>query len=312
MRKSPNLLASLALVCWSVCFGLAGGAVAQDWRADLGVFRIGIVGGNDLREASARAEPFRLALEEGLSMPVEVFATRDYPALIDAAARSRIEYAVLSPLALAAVEKSCDCFEPLVSARSGDGTDAYRMILIAPVDGAQNPAGLSGAAVGAIRSSGAGGLQLSLLELAEIGLDLKQAPNRLVLFENGVDIMDAMRKGEIAAMIGWSTLTGDPAEGYSKGTLQQMAAAGDDVTAYRSVWQSTPIPYRVHAVRNNLDAEAKTTLRTILPEMFAGDPVAYDSIEPVYGGGFFAARPSQFTGLQKLLPEDEQGKAGEN
>ena len=305
MHKSTSLFAAIILF-WAASIN---GACAEDWRTELGAFRVGIAGGSDLAGAAARAEPFRLALEEGLSMPVEIFATRDYPALIDAATRSRIEYAVLSPLAFAAVKKSCDCFEPLVAASSGDGTDSYRMILVASADGPSGPQGLQGAGVGAVRAGGAGGLDLSLLELAEAGLDLKQAPNRLVLFDDGTQLLSALRDGEISAMIGWSTLSGDPSEGYSRGSLQQLAATGGDISKFRVIWQSTPIPYRVHAARSNLDAEAKTALRTLLPAMFKTDPVAYDSIEPVYGGGFVAARPSQFTALERLLPQDEQSAA---
>ncbi|MCB1459245.1 MAG: PhnD/SsuA/transferrin family substrate-binding protein [Nitratireductor sp.] len=306
LEKAGILHYSRTILTDLVCAGLFHGSVAfaDEWRTELGAFRVGIVGGSDLRGAAARAEPFRLALEEGLAMPVEIFATRDYPSLIDAATRSRIEYAVLSPLAFAATRKSCDCFEPLVAASSGDGTDSYRMVVIASATGPQNPQGLNGAAVGALRVGGAGGLDLALLELAGNGLDLRQTPNRLVLFDQGSQLLSALQNGEVAAIIGWSTLAGDPTEGYSRGTLQQLAATGGEISDYRVIWKSAPIPYRVHAVRSNLDAEAKTVLRSLLPAMFEADPVAYDSIEPVYGGGFVAARPGQFTVLEKLLPQD--------
>jgi hypothetical protein len=44
--------------------------------------------------------------------------------------------------------------------------------------------------------------------------------------------------------------------------------------------------------------------------MFGNDPVAYDSIEPMFGGGFITARQSQFEPLAQMFRE--KGLAGES
>ncbi len=76
------------------------------------------------------------------------------------------------------------------------------------------------------------------------------------------------------------------------------------------IWRSSPVPHRVHAVRKNLDGEAKNILRGLLGQMFGNDPVAYDSIEPMFGGGFITARQSQFEPLAQMFRE--KGLAGES
>ncbi len=73
-----------------------------DWREEIGTFRVAITASEDARQDIARSEPFRLALERALGLPVEIVAMRDFPAMIDAAARSRIEYAVFSAMAYGA------------------------------------------------------------------------------------------------------------------------------------------------------------------------------------------------------------------
>ncbi len=94
----------------------------------------------------------------------------------------------------------------------------------------------------------------------------------------------------------------DQEEGLSPGTLGQIAGLGDSAFAAKVIWQSSPIPYRIHAVRKTLAGEAKTILRSLLAGMFDLDPVAYDAIEPDFGGGFVAARQSQFAPLVRHVP----------
>ena len=55
-----------------------------------------------------------------------------------------------------------------------------------------------------------------------------------------------------------------------------------DVSAYRIIWQSAAIPYRVHAVRKNLPGEARTQLRDLLAtrkRFWRGSPEARREVE---------------------------------
>lgn len=286
-----------------VSLALATGASAaeENWRDDLGVFRVGIVADGDARRAVARAEAFRLALEEALEMRVDLFPARDYPSLIDAAASSRIEYAVLSASAYALAWSMCECIEPLVVAQSGDGTAVYRQVIITRQDGPADLGALDGARIATIGTQAVGGGLLVLHELAEAGLDVEDGAAELLRFDSNEAALEALASGEADAMIGWSSMRGELAEGYSRGTMRHIARREGTTEAYRIIWQSSAIPHRTHAVRKNLPAQAKTVLRERLVAMFDGDPVAYDSIEPIFGGGFVAARQGQFGALVSLM-----------
>ena len=293
----------LCVLAWLIAAGIAftPGPAKADWRDDLGAFRVGIVAEGNLRRAVARTEAFRLALEEALGVRVELFPARDYPALIDAAAGSRIEYAVLSASAYAMAWAMCECVEPMVIAQSGDGSAEFSQIVITRQDGAPDLGALDGQSVAAIGTKTAGGNLLALHELAQAGLDLDAEGAGLVAYDTNEEALAALAGGEAAAMIGWSSMRGEQAQGYTRGTLRHIVRREGSIDNYRIIWQSSTIPHRTHAIRKNLPAEAKTILRSLLTAMFDADPVAYDSIEPVFGGGFVAARQGQYGALVSMM-----------
>jgi phosphonate transport system substrate-binding protein len=282
-----------------------------DWREEIGTFRVAITASDDARQAIARSEPFRLALERALGLPVEIVAMRDYPAMIEAAARSRIEYAVFSAFAYGAAFARCQCVEPMVSAVFADGDAAFHQILLVRPGGARDPAALKYGKVGLAGSEAAGGAMLAAHELRKAGLDLEAPGATLTRFAGSMEAIAALEDGSVDALIGWSSLSGDAQEGYSRGTLRQIAQWPAGRFEALVIWRSPPVPHRVHAVRKNLDGEAKTVLRGVLGQMFGNDPVAYDSIERIYGGGFVSARQSQFEPLAQMFREKGLASGGE-
>jgi phosphonate transport system substrate-binding protein len=282
-----------------------------DWRETIGSFRVGFVAASIRGDAIAGMEPFRLTLSEGLGVDVELFAARDYAALVDALGASRIEYAILSGGAHALAEILCSCIEPLVVARDGDGAWGIRQVLVAATDQPTSPALFRGKRIGAIRSPAFGGFEVALDGLRAAGLDLAANAATLELFDSGASMLQALAESRVDAAIGWIAGAEGPEAGSpARGTLAEMTKLGIDATRYRIVWQSVAMPNRLHSVRRNLPAEAKTKLREILPAMFENDPVAYDSVEPDHGGGFVAARNAQIEPLvgimRRLRGRDEE------
>lgn len=288
------------LAWFGILFGLVCPALA-DWREEVGTFRVSIAAGSDAALVARRAEPFRLALEQALGMPVEIVPARDYPALIDAASHSRIEYAILSASAYAAAWTICECVEPLVVASTSSGETDFRQIIIARQGGPAAALDLNGRKLALVDSEAAGGAMLARYELQSLGVDLDSQTIILQKFDRSDEAIDALTSGNADAMLGWSSMTGDPASGYSRGTLRRIAELGGQAGDYRVIWQSSPIPHRVHAIRKNIDGEAKTILRSLLTNMFGADPVAYDSVEPAFGGGFTAARQGQFEPIAAIF-----------
>lgn len=267
-----------------------------DWQQEVGTLRVGVVADSSNARSVIQAEPFKLAIQEALNIPVEIFAARDYPSLVRAHSDGRVEYAILSASAFAAVHVNCECAEPLVVAMAEDGASSYKSIIITrKKDDLNSVEQLKGKHLIALSKDSIAGYSFPLFELAKSGIRLNQKNSKISF---GTEFNPALHQfvlGEGAALIGWSSMQGDQSSGYSRGTLRKLAQIkGVSLSDYKVIWQSSNISHNVHSVRKNLPGEAKTILRELLSKMNKEDPVAYDSIEPYYSGGFVIARETTF------------------
>jgi phosphonate transport system substrate-binding protein len=270
-----------------------------DWRTDIGTFRVGVVAKGNLEDTYAKIEPFRLAIAEALGLNVEIFIAKNYRTLINAHVAARIEYAVYSATAYASVWKSCECVEPIVIPKSYDGAESYKSVIITSDNGPKKMTDLAGSKMTGLSESSFAGHKFAVFELKSNGIPL---PENIEFSDSGEDAISEFVSGKYNAIIGWSSLSGDPDVGYSSGTLKLIAEQnGGTSIPYKIIWQSSAIPHRPHVVRKNLAGEAKILLRNTLSAMFDSDPVAYDSIEPIFGGGFVVARHGQFLPILKYV-----------
>jgi phosphonate transport system substrate-binding protein len=292
-------LKGLVIICAALIALLAGPSRA-DWREDLGTFRVAIAADGNAPLAAARAEPFRLALEKALAMPVEIVTARDYGALIEAAGRSRVEYAVMSSTAFGALIASCECMEPLAVASSGDGATGFEALLMVRGDGPTKVEELKGRKIAIVGGTTIGAPMVALHEIGAAGLDAAAGQAEIVNLATASDAIEALARGDVDAIIGWGAI-GRGGETQRSGTERMITTRSAGSFPYRVLWRSTPIPHRVHAVRKDLAGEAKTILRSIVTGLFGSDPVAYDAIEPLFGGGFVAARSAQFDALAEMF-----------
>ncbi len=273
-----------------------------DWRRDIGIFRIGIITSEQSVEALDRLEPFKLAISEALDMDVEFFRASNAMSLMNALADERIEYAIFSASGYALAWASCECIEPIAVPRSKDSTDGYHTILISAPDGPKTLKNLIGNKIGVLSKNSITGSALVTHVLSQDNVFIGNEKTPFITNENGEKTLKAFSAGEFKVLIGWSSMTGNPSSGYSRGSLRQLAEAYNiPVRNYKILWKSDQIPHRTHVMRKKLHGDSKTILRNTLLAMNEKDPVAYDSIEPVYGGGFVAGRHERFEQLIDLM-----------
>lgn len=267
-----------------------------DWREDFGNLRIGVIGGRGPQKVIARAEPFRLSIQEALGVSVEIFPMPDYAALIRAQASGGIEYAIYSAMAYAVTHSLCECVTPLVVARSADGETRFRVAIWVAKDSAiDNLAALKGHRVIGHLPDMAGGFHFALHQLRQ-QKPQAQIPERLIRADTAEAALAAFAGGEADALLGWTSAeaAGEPA----RGTLRSLRRIhGIAPQSLRLVWRSPPIPHRVHAVLKKLPGDAVKTLREHLTVLSNLDEVAYDAIEPHYGGGFAVSERDWFVPL---------------
>lgn len=284
-----------------------------DWRKDVGVFRIGIITSDRSQEALDKLEPFKLAISEALNIDVEFFRARNATTLINALSDERIEYAIFSASSYALAWVSCECIEPVAVPRSKDSTDGYHTVLFSAPGGPNSLEAIKGNKIGILSESSITGVALAKHVLSKKQIFIENEETPTTKKETTDKTLNAFLDGEFKLLIGWSSMTGDPAVGYSRGNLRQLSQKlSSSVRDYKILWKSDQIPHRPHVMRKKLHGDAKKILRNTLLQMNEKDPVAYDSIEPVYGGGFAAGRHERFSQLIDLIESlDEQVKTTE-
>lgn len=282
---------------------LIAAPVRADWREDIGVFRIGLVISGSKSIELARIEPFRLALAEAIGMEVEFFAVSSARPLLDALAADRIEYALLSASGYALASVTCQCVEPLVLPRANDSMDGYHLVAITHQSNPTQLSDLSTANAAILTQDGVVGAQFIRYLLLQSGDLTQESEFSLNADQSSEATLTAFANRQFDVVFGWSSLTGEKSKGYSRGSLKTLVdrAGLEQPAEHTVIWNSPPIPHRPHVIRKKLPGELKTLLRGFLVNLYERNPLAYDSIEPIYGGGFTAARSARFKVLEEFL-----------
>jgi len=265
-----------------LCCLLTGPAQAG-WREDLGVFRIGMVASPGSGAVVEGATAIRDAYARALGMPVEIFVARDYAALIDAQASSRIEYAIHSAASYAAAWRLCSCVEPVASPVSDDGSTGIRSILIARSGGPASSDDLAASRVAWGPGDSVSSYLMPLAEFTSNGQALQGNEPFLVAAASEAETERMLVQGSVDAMFGYIPSSAD-AIAQQGGSLARLAEAGG--TGLTVLWTSELLRHGPHAVRTKLDGEAKDALRLFLTGLRDGNPKVYDLLERRFGGGF--------------------------
>jgi phosphonate transport system substrate-binding protein len=107
--------------------------------------------------------------------------------------------------------------------------------------------------------------------------------------------------GQADALFGWVAAmpdgqTADPGSQPADpgGTVARLEAAGLSQTTLQVVWTSGLLRYGPHAVRSDLDPEAKRRLTVFLTNLRSMSPEVYDLLESKHSGGFTVAGPKDY------------------
>ncbi|MER9415972.1 PhnD/SsuA/transferrin family substrate-binding protein [Mesorhizobium sp. M0306] len=290
MRPALKAFAAvLALLLDASCANLA----RADWRDVIGTFRIGIVAepgaGNTVPGLALLTDAYTKAL----GMKVEFVVARDYAALIEAQANARIEYAIYSASAYATVSERCGCVEPLAAPLDSDGASGIRSVLLARDGRVPDLTAMAAHRVVMAPSDSVGAL-LPLAGLAADGVKVAEdAP--FLTHANSAAAAEAMLVDGVAdAIFGWMPAVADGLPNPPGGTVARLEAAGFSKSALQVVWTSGLLRYGPHAVRSDLDPEAKRRLTVFLTNLRSTAPDIYDLLEQRHSGGFAVAGPRDY------------------
>ncbi len=264
-----------------------------DWRADLGTFRIGIVNAELQKLSPLERERIRNAYADALKMPVEIIPMQDFPALIDAQASSRVEYAIYSTTAYATVWLACECVEPLVASVNFDGSTGVRAALFLRDGQSLKTMETSrGIAIAGQDSMPAFGLPLS--EFIALNRPVKGSEPWLKIQPDVSSVVSSYLNHDIDGF--FAVIPQNRTLATALQTNDRVAIAlGADALNVKAAWISNTIPNGPHAIRRNINPEAKQAVTTFLITLAAKDPELFDLIAPENAINFIKIRHGDYT-----------------
>ena len=280
---------AVALVVLAACW-----PARADWRDDIGVFRIGIVaepgGGNTVPGLARLTEAYTNAL----GMKVEFVVARDYATLIEAQASGRVQYAIYSALAYATASERCGCVEPLVAPVDADGAVGIRSVLVTRDGRLPDLGAMAAHRIAIAPVENVGGALLPLTGLSADGVKIAEGSPFLARAATATAAETMLGDGEADALFGWEPANADGQATGSGGTIARLQAAGIPSASLRVLWTSGLLRYGPHAVRSDLDPEAKRRLTVFLTNLKSQTPDVYDLLEAAHSGGFVRAAPGDY------------------
>ena len=114
--------------------GLTSVAMA-DWREDVPVFRIGILGGENEADRLRERACQKTYLEERLGVPVELFPASDYAGVMQGLLAGQLEFAGLGSAGFAGIYlQDENAVEPLFTTQQIDGSLGYYSVMYVRAD----------------------------------------------------------------------------------------------------------------------------------------------------------------------------------
>jgi phosphonate transport system substrate-binding protein len=293
------LKASIAVLM--LCGACWPNSAWADWQDDIGIFRIGIVAEPGAGNAVPGLALLTDAYTKALGMKVEFVVAHDYAALIEAQANARIEYAVYSATAYATVLERCGCVEPLVAPVDSDGTIGIRSVLLTRDGKVPVLAAMQAHRIAIAPSDSVGGSLLPLAGLAAEGVKITDDAPFLTRAVSAGAAEAMLIDGQADALFGWAPVAADGQPNIAGGTMARLEAAGVSKASLQVVWASGLLRYGPHAVRRDLDPEAKRRLLVFLTNLKSMSPDVYDLLESRHSGGFAIAGPRDYTMAEAIV-----------
>ena len=277
--------------------------VAADWRAQMPVFRVGLLGGENESDRLRNNECFRAAMEERLGVPVELFPAPDYAGVIQGLVAGQLDYAFLGASGYAAIYlQDPEAVDVMFVSAESDGSLGYVAPMYVRADSdIFTLEDMEGRSLAYADPNSTSGYLVPQFELRQQGIDDATFFSRTGFGGGHEQAVIAVLSGQYDAGVTWASGIGDPAEGYSRGNLRRMVDNGllnmDDL---RIIWESELIPNGPVVFRSTMPDEAKAIVADYLENQIDIDPDCYRAVSFGEGQGWVRVDHSFFEGIVEM------------
>ena len=265
-------------------------ALAQDWREDVPVFRIGLLGGENEADRLRQHACQEAYLEERLGVDVELFPASDYAGVLQGLLAGQLEFAGLGSSGYAGIVlQDPDAVEPLYTTMQIDGSLGYYSVMYSRADsGIDSFEAMEGRSLAFADPNSTSGYLVPSYELAqEIG------PLEGYFGETGFgggheQAVVAGRQGQVDAGVTWTSGVGDINEGFSRGNLRSMVDRGMlDMDEIQIIWQSNLITNGPRVIRSDLPQDLKDLVMGAMMQLQTEDRDCFNAINDGESMGYW-------------------------
>lgn len=278
-------------------------ASAQDWRAQLPVLRVGLLGGENEADRLRNNECMRAQLAERLGVPVELFPAPDYAGVIQGLVARQLDFAGLGPAGYAAVYlQDATAVEPIFVSAEADGSVGYVAIMYVRADSdIHTLEDMRGRSLAYADPNSTSGYLVPRFELARQGINDQEFFSRTGFGGGHEQATIAVLNGQFDAGVTWSSGQGDPATGFTRGNLRRMVDNGLlNMADLRIIWTSNVIPNGPWVVRQDMPAEAREIIVNWMETLHQQDRACYIAVTGGDGQGFHRVSHEFFDGIIEM------------
>ena len=238
-------------------------------------FNVGILGGENAQDRLTSQECFRVALEEALGVPVNLFTPADYDGVIQGLLGGTLDYAWLGASAFAKVYLTDPTAVDLTLTKQNvDGSTGYYSIGFARADsGITSMEDAAGKSFAFADPNSTSGYLVPAAELLAAYGDLETYFASVAFSGGHEQTIVGVANGDFAAGVSWADGLGNWEDGYNSGAFRRAADAGlVNMSDLVQIWQSTLIPEGPMVVRSALPQEVKDIVTKLTADLWETDP----------------------------------------
>ena len=281
----------------------ATAAIAQDWRAQLPVLRIGLLGGENEADRLRNNECMRAQLTERLGIPVELFPAPDYAGVIQGLVARQLDFAGLGASAYAAIYlQDPEAVDPVFVSAEVDGSLGYVAMMYTRADsGITSLEDMRGRSLAYADPNSTSGYLVPRFELSRMGIDDATYFSATGFGGGHEQAVIAVLQGQYDAGVTWTSGQGVEAEGFSRGNLRRMVENGLlNMADLRIIWTSNVIPNGPWVVRRDMPAEARAIVVDWMANLHAQDIACYRAVTGGDGQGQVPVTHAFYEGIVEM------------
>ncbi|SDW55623.1 phosphonate ABC transporter substrate-binding protein [Roseicitreum antarcticum] len=271
-----------------------------DWRADMGTYNIGLLGGENESDRLRRYDCFADTMSEALGVPVELFPASDYAGVMQGLLAGQLHQAGLGASGYAGIYlQDPDAVSPILTTKNVDDSLGYYSVIYVKSDSdAQSLEDLEGMSLAYADPNSTSGYLVPRAELAAAGIDDATFFSGTGFGGGHEQAVIAVLNDQYDAGVTWTSLMGEESEGYTRGNLRRMVDNELlDMGDIRIVWESKLIPNGPTVFRNDLPEEARDLAVQAMLNLKENDPACYSDTVGGEGNGFAEVDHSFYEGI---------------